>query len=225
MIPTSLMKKMIDQHSDAQEQNQPVQPHPPGEHDHAQMSAGRQMFGHRFAQAEQGFAQVPAGQGKRARMQVGLIQRVHGQEIAVKAHERRQVDGQRRDPGGCCQGESHGPGRTVRQQTPGQTGPGGDGQLGQDAGTAHQKPLAAGVQLPRFVDVGVKHRPQHQKGHPHGRHPAAEGFGGIGMAQFVADFGQSQGDAESSQSGDGKVIDKGGGEALPLPPDQQQSDQ
>ena len=157
-------------------------------------------------------------------MQVGKVEKVGQQEVAVEAHEGAGVDGQGGDPGGGGEHEHGAAQRSVGQQGPRQGGPGGDCQFGENSGGAHRQPVLPAGEAPGFVDVGVGHRPHHQKGHAHRRHPAAETAGGEGVAEFVEHLDQGERHPVTQRAAPAEGVDQGGGEVVPLACDLEQAE-
>ena len=149
-------------------------------------------------------------------MQVGEIEPVRQQEVAVEAHEGAGVDGQGGKPGDGGQHEGQPAQGAVRQEGPGQGGPGGDDALGDDAGAAHGQALAPIGEFPGLVHIGVGHRPHHQESHAHGRHPAAVAARREAVAQLVQNLDQPKGQGIAGGPLPAQGIDQGGGKALPL---------
>ena len=78
-------------------------------------------------------------------MQIGHVQRVAQDEVAVKAHEGAGVDHQRGHPAGGGQYKHGAAQRALGQQRPQEGGPDRDHQLRGDAGGGHLQALITGV--------------------------------------------------------------------------------
>ena len=214
-----LEEEVVDEQRDAEEEHQAVEPGGEGKGDQEALPRRRKGLGRGVAPAEEPLAQPPAAERERALVQVGHVERVRQQEVAVEAHERARVDREREQPGGGGEQEGarphRGPFRRFGQQRPGERGDGGERDLAQHAGRADGQALAARGELPGVVGVCVEHRPQHQEGHAHRGHVAAEALRGEGVAQLVQHLGDAQRHADGEQAAPGGEAREGVGEVVP----------
>jgi len=220
-----LDEEVVHQQCDAHEHGNTIEPDRPGEQDQADVATARKILGRLGLEAEQALAQVPARQRKGARMQVRHVEPVGQHEVAVEAHERAGVHRQRRDPGGGGEREHDLAQHPVRQHGPGQRRPDGDQEFGGDAGHRDLLAPASFVEAPDVVGVGVRHRPQHQEGQAHRRHPAAAPLGGDRVPEFVRAFYERQRHRVGEQAAGRERAGQRGAEYVPLAPHQRSAEQ
>ena len=135
----------------------------------------------------------------RALEQIGCIEPVHQHVVAVKAHERIEVEQQGRDAGyedhvvgqgidhaGCGMGPDQG--RHCRHR-----------KLRQHPRGANQQAVQAAAKAPAGRRIHIGQRRKHQEHHAHLVDLAAIALAGRGMAKFVHQLGQHQPHIEQAQ--------------------------
>ncbi|MNJ55352.1 hypothetical protein D3C77_508370 [compost metagenome] len=133
-------------------------------------------------------------------MQIGEVEQVRKNEIAIKAHERACVECQRQHPTGGCQVQQ-GIAQWARiGQRPAQRGKPGQGQLGEDARGGNGQTLPGTAQLPAFARVGVEHWPHDHKGDAHMTHAQAQAGGDQRVPQLMQGLGQRQSNGKTDQA-------------------------
>jgi hypothetical protein len=175
-------------------------------------------------EAEQAAAQRGARQCRRALVQVGEVEQVGKDEIAVEAHEGADIQRQGQYPAGRRQVEKGGVQQAGVGQRPAQGRHTGQRQFGEDAGGRDGQALVARFQLPRFADIGVQHRPHDDEGDAHVRHAHAEAGRRQRVSQFVQSLGDDQRCGEAEQALGRKRIDHRAAEGIPLAEHQQQAE-
>ncbi len=211
-----LEEEHIDQHRDAEKHHQPITPGDQREGDQHPPLGQRKALGPFVLQAQQAAAQPDPGQRARALVQIGQVQEVARDEIAVKAHERAGVDRQRHHPAGGGQEKQAIAKRTVGRQRPGQGGHTGQRKFHRDARAGDHQPLARILQAPALTGVGVHHGKHDQKRHPHVGHAHAVAGGGKSVPQLVHGLGEHQRQPIAQHTGPGQVVHQGVGEDIPL---------
>jgi hypothetical protein len=169
----------------ARNTTQPVEPGDQRERDQTGAPARRHRLGIGLVPAEQGAPQPRARERAGALVQVGHVERVRQQEVAVEAHERARVDRQREHPARRRQEEQRALQVAVVDQAPGERRPGRERELGRDAGGRDLQAAPAVGELPGLAGVGVEHRPQHDEGDAHLRHAQPVARGGERVAELV----------------------------------------
>ena len=156
--------------------------------------------------ARAAFRAATSARWRKRAMQVGHLEPVGQHEIAVEAHERAQVEQQRRDPGAGGEDEGRAAQRPIGQKAPGEGGKDGEDELSRHAGETDRKPLAARGELPGLRHVGVEHRPQHQEREAHAGHAAAITLGGQRVAELVHHLHDRKRQREVDHALDGEEV-------------------
>ena len=187
---------MIDQHRDANEQEEAIDPGGEGIDDERAMQTRRKFLRRRLLEAEQLSPQPPQRQCEGTRLQVVHPPQVGQYMIAVEPHERADIDEQGRQQAGGGDEEGRRAPRPFRQNGPQEQGEARQRQLHQDATQPDEHPRPPILQLPGVGNVGVEHRHHDEKRHPHARHPCAEAGGDVGMPQLVRHLHHQDGEAK-----------------------------
>ncbi|MCY1262691.1 hypothetical protein D9M70_109790 [compost metagenome] len=215
-----LEEEQVDRHGDAEEQHQAVDPGGDGEADQQAPALGRLFLRPALPQTEQAAADGDPGERRGAFVQVGEVEQVGEDEVAVEAHERAGVQRQRQHPAGGRQVEQ-GVAQGARiAQCPAEGGEAGQRQFGEDAGGGDRQALPRAAQLPAFSGVGVEHRPHHHEGDAHVRHAQPEPSGDQRVAEFVEGLRHRQGEGEAEQALGGEGLDHVVAEGVPLVQDE-----
>ncbi|MNN27595.1 hypothetical protein D3C81_1411350 [compost metagenome] len=92
--PQQFEEEQVDRQGDPQKQHQPVQPGHDRERHQQSALSGRERFRPVFLQPQQIAPQGDPCQGRRTLVQVGKVQQVGEDEVAVETHERAGIERQ-----------------------------------------------------------------------------------------------------------------------------------